>query len=105
MGKRPSVRFKNLRRNAPCPACLDRNALNLVGQPAFVNGVRLSAGCEVCGGKGRVDEAERINSWPTYDAWVVYRKDTPKRKAYRPDPLEPGPGVRVQYVHEFKAPK
>ena len=100
-----SVRLKNLRRNAPCPACLDRNALNLVGQPAFVNGVRLSAGCEVCGGKGRVDEAERINGWPRPDIWTVRRKDTPKRKAYRPPALEPGPGVRVIYVHEFKAPK
>lgn len=89
------VRFKNHERNVSCPACLDRNALNIIGQPAFVNGVRLSAGCEVCGGKGRIDQAERIDGWPRPDRWVVFRQDTPKRKAYRPDPLEPGPGVRI----------
>lgn len=82
------VRFKNQQKNVSCPACLDRNALNLVGQPAFVNGVRLTAGCEVCGGKGRVDVAERIDGWPRPDVWVVYRKDTPKRKAYRPPVVE-----------------
>ena len=98
------VRFKNFRRNAPCPACLDRNALNLVGQPAFVNGVRLSAGCEICGGKGRVDTAERVGDWPPGDPWVVYRKDTPKRKAYRP-PASPHLGARIDFVYEFKAPK
>lgn len=78
------VRFKNVRRNAPCPACLDRDALNLVGQPLFVDGVRRTAGCEVCGGKGRVDEGERVNGWPRPDVWVVYRKDTPNRRSYRP---------------------
>ena len=86
------LRLKPIRRNAPCPACLDRNALNLVGQPAFVNGVRLTAGCEQCGGKGRIDEAEQLH---TRALWTAYRKDTAKRKAYRPTPLEPGPGIRI----------
>jgi hypothetical protein len=81
------IRFKNHQKNVQCPACLDRNALNIVGQPAFVDGVRLTAGCEVCGGKGRVDMAERINGWPKPELWAVYRSDTPKRKAYRPKPL------------------
>lgn len=70
------ARFKPYRSNAPCPACLDRNALNIVGRPAFINGVRLTAGCEICGGKGRVDEVERINGWPRPDIWI--------RKAYKP---------------------
>lgn len=88
-----TVHFKNRQRNVQCPACLDRNALNMVGRPAFVNGVRLSAGCEVCGGKGRVDAVERVNGWPKPDTWVAYREDTPRRKAYRPPVLDPGAGV------------
>lgn len=64
------LRFKHHRHDAPCPACLDRNALNLVGRPLFVNGVRLSAGCEECDGKGRVHLVERINGWPKPDLWV-----------------------------------
>ena len=91
------VRFKEYQRSAPCPDCLDRNALNMIGQPAFVNGARLSGGCESCGGKGRVDLVERIDGWPKPDLWIAYRKDTPKRKAYRPDPQEPGPGVFIHY--------
>ena len=89
------VRFKNPERSVPCSACLDRNALNIVGQPAFVDGARLTAGCEVCGGKGRIDVAERVNGWPKPELWVMYREDTPKRRAYRPSPLEPGPGTRI----------
>jgi hypothetical protein len=87
-----TVRFKHLR-SRPCPACLDRDALNIMGQPAFINGVRLSSGCEVCGGSGRITEGERINGWPHPELWVLYRKDTPKRKAYRPAVLEAGLGI------------
>jgi len=91
-----TVRFKNHTKNVQCPACLDRNALNIVGQPAFVDGARLSAGCEVCGGKGRIDQAERIDGWPRPELWTVFREDTPKRRAYRTGALEPGPGIRAQ---------
>ena len=73
-----------------------------MGQPLFTGGVRRTAGCEVCGGKGRVDLAEQ-DGWHSSDPWVVYRDDTPKRKAHRPKPAEPGP--RIHYVHEFKKPK
>lgn len=68
------IRFKNHQKNVQCPACLDRGALNLVGQPLFVNGVMLSAGCEICGGKGRVETAERIDGWPKPDLWIVHRE-------------------------------
>jgi hypothetical protein len=64
------VRFK-ARRRASCPACLDRDALNPLGRPAFRNGVRLTAGCQVCEGKGYVIEGEPVGSeWRRYP-WVI----------------------------------
>ena len=59
------------RGDAPCPACLDRNALTLIGRPLFVQGMKLSAGCEICGGTGRVVECLMTGDVPWYDKWVV----------------------------------
>ena len=59
--KRP-IRFKNVRR-VQCPACLDRNALNLVGRPIFIKGAKLTGGCEVCNGRGEVTECVLIDDY------------------------------------------
>lgn len=66
--KRP-IRFKNVRRTV-CPACLDRNALNLVGRPIFLRGAKLTGGCEVCKGTGRVTEGIRVDDY-YQDPWVL----------------------------------
>lgn len=54
-----------------CPACLDRNAVNLMGKPLFWRGMKLTGGCETCGGTGRVTTTEMIGDWPAGDPWIV----------------------------------
>ena len=66
--KRP-ILFKKLRK-VQCPACLDRNALGPVGRPLFVRGVKLSGGCEICGGKGEVTEGILVGDY-YQDPWVL----------------------------------
>lgn len=66
--KRP-IRFTKLRRTV-CPACLDRNAVNLVGRPIWHRGSKLTGGCEICQGKGQVTEAFMAGDF-YQDAWVV----------------------------------
>lgn len=39
---------------APCPDCLDRDALTPVGRPATRHGASLAWGCEGCEGRGYV---------------------------------------------------
>jgi len=70
--KRP-IRFKRLRKTV-CPACLDRNALNIVGRPVFIRGSKLTGGCELCNGSGQVTEGFLVDGWPKDDAWVVREK-------------------------------
>ncbi len=62
--------FRRLR-PSPCPACLDRNALNLLGLPIFWRGQKLTGGCELCKGSGRVTEAELVGDWPPGEKWVL----------------------------------
>ena len=33
--------------------------------------MKLTYGCEVCEGKGRVRTVERVGDWPKGDRWVV----------------------------------
>ncbi len=66
--KRP-IRFKNLRRTV-CPACLDRNAVNLLGRPIWWRGQKLTGGCEICNGKGEITEGIRVDDFYK-DPWVV----------------------------------
>lgn len=66
--KQPII-FKRIRR-APCPACLDREALNLVGRPRWYHGFKLTGGCEVCHGDGEVWEAILVGD-PTKDLWAL----------------------------------
>ena len=69
--EKPKRKFIRERRRNACPACLDRNALNLVGQPIALGGSRRTAGCEVCGGKGWVVEVYPVgNEWRRYP-WVI----------------------------------
>lgn len=64
-----TIRFKNVRR-APCPACLDRGALNLLGRPIYVRGMKLTGGCELCQGSGEVAEGVLVGD-PHEDPWVL----------------------------------
>ena len=68
--KRVPARFSRPQR-AICPACLDRGAVNLLGKPIFVRGMKLTGGCELCGGNGEVMLTTRTGDWPVGDAWVV----------------------------------
>lgn len=60
-------------RQRVCPACLDRDAVNLVGRPRFVRGRRLTLGCEVCGGEGEVTLGWFRGELPA-DPWVVVER-------------------------------
>lgn len=66
---RSPVLFRKQRR-AQCPACLDRDAVNLIGRPRFLSGMKLTGGCEVCGGSGEVTEAELVGDFYK-DKWVL----------------------------------
>lgn len=66
--KRP-IRFKNLRR-VICPACLDRNAVNLVGRPIWLRGQKLTGGCELCNGSGEVTEGFLVGDFYQHP-WVI----------------------------------
>lgn len=71
--KKRQVVFKKFRRQQ-CPACLDRNALNLVGLPIFWQGMKLTGGCELCDGTGRVEVTEKVEDYPPGDVWIVHRE-------------------------------
>ena len=68
--KRKQVRRMRKLRREMCPACLDRDALNLVGRPRNDRGFRLTGGCEVCGGKGEVWAVTRDGD-RDYDPFIV----------------------------------
>ena len=71
MGAKPQRKFIKERRRNACPACLDRNALNLVGRPLFIGEVNLAGGCGVCEGRGYVVEVYPVgNEWRRYP-WVI----------------------------------
>lgn len=65
-------RILRIQRRQLCPACLDRDAVNMVGMPRGLRGFRGTHGCEVCEGRGRVTYGYgRGDEW--YDPWVVRR--------------------------------
>lgn len=67
-------RLRKLQRQM-CPACLDRDAVNLVGRPRNNKaGFRLTGGCEVCNGKGEVWTMVRDGDHD-YDPFVVKGKE------------------------------
>lgn len=55
-----------------CPACLDRGAVNLLGKPIFVRGMKLTGGCELCDGNGEIVATTKSGDWPVGDVWVVH---------------------------------
>jgi hypothetical protein len=67
--RKKTILFRKPRRT-PCPACLDRNALNLVGRPLYNGGFRLTSGCEICLGQGEVTQAECSIDRPG-ELWVL----------------------------------
>ena len=77
MGKtKPARKFIKERRRNACPACLDRNALTIIGMkvpeaPVRVYDKRNAGPCEVCEGKGYVHEVNPVgNEWRRYP-WVI----------------------------------
>lgn len=69
MSKKPKLtrKFINGRRRNACPACLDQNALTMVGQPMAQGFGR----CQVCEGRGYVYEVYPVgNEWRRYP-WVI----------------------------------
>lgn len=71
--KKRQVVFKKSRRQQ-CPACLDRHALTLTGQPLWFRGVKLTGGCEICQGTGRVEVVQKVEDWPPGDEWIIWRE-------------------------------
>lgn len=67
--RKQARRLRRLRREM-CPACLDRDAVNLIGRPRSHDGFRLTGGCEVCHGKGEVWVAT-LDGQNDYDPFVV----------------------------------
>jgi hypothetical protein len=68
--KRKQARRLRKQRRQMCPACLDRDAVNLVGKPKVLGGFRLTGGCEVCGGHGEVTVAV-LDGDKDYDPFVL----------------------------------
>jgi len=52
VGKEPGQSVFTKRKTELCPSCLDRDAINLLGQPRYSRGAALTNGCEECGGTG-----------------------------------------------------
>lgn len=63
-------RILRVQKRQVCPACLDRDAVNLTGRPRVIRGRRLTDGCEVCGGDPEVTLGWGRGEKP-YDPWIV----------------------------------
>lgn len=72
--KAPPRKFVRAKRRVACPACLDRDALTIIGHKTSENYFRLInqlGRCQLCDDKGYVTEQYPVgNEWRRYP-WVI----------------------------------